>query len=148
MLCFDAIMNDLKFYFCVALVIPLLIDVFFLSIKSSQFTYGDQIKILFFTNHLNNMKSMAFIHKCCRNTIYPKSNVTRFMVPDHLVNWQEFFLEYSPIAYESPNLIGKPWADPVIGKLNNFISKCLSVISEQISYYHFFFFFYFLSSIR
>lgn len=62
---------------------------------------------------------VPFLHKTCRNCIYPRSNVKRFTVPDHLISWTEQFAEYLPEFYESPNLVGKPYADPQIGKHPN-----------------------------
>lgn len=67
----------------------------------------------------NTMRIVPFLHKTCRNSIYPQSNVRRFPVPDHLTAWIEKYDEYSPEFYESPVLIGKPWADPSIGELYN-----------------------------
>lgn len=63
------------------------------------------------------MKSLVpFLHQTCRNTIYPRSNVKRFNVPDHLVDWTEAYAEYVPVFYESSSISGAPWADPAIGK--------------------------------
>lgn len=69
-----------------------------------------------YTNITRNMRIVPFIHQTCRNTIYPRSNVKRFTVPDLLVNWSEKYADYLPVFYESPNIIGASWADPAIGK--------------------------------
>lgn len=63
----------------------------------------------------DNMKPVSFLP--IRNTIYPHSNVTRFTVPDHLVSWMVKYADYLPEFYESPNIHGKPYADPSIGLL-------------------------------
>lgn len=55
------------------------------------------------------------VHKKCRNSIYPSSNVQRFPVPDDKVSWDVNFPQYSPVTYTSKVLQGKPWADPDIG---------------------------------
>ncbi|XP_001603303.2 ADP-ribose pyrophosphatase, mitochondrial isoform X1 [Nasonia vitripennis] len=55
------------------------------------------------------------IHKKCRNSVYPLSNVQRFSVPDDKVSWDVSFPQYSPVIYTSKVLQGKPWADPDIG---------------------------------
>lgn len=66
---------------------------------------------------IENMKSLVpFLHQTCRNTIYPRSNVKRFIVPDQLVHWAETYAEYKPVWYESPHIDGASWADPAIGK--------------------------------
>lgn len=65
------------------------------------------------------MRIVPFLHKTCRNSIYPQSNVRRFSVPDHLTAWIEKYEEYSPEFYESPILVGKSWADPSIRELYN-----------------------------
>lgn len=51
-------------------------------------------------------------HTCCRNNIYGKSSVKRFLVPDEFVFWDQQFDSYEPPYYESDILKGKPWADP------------------------------------
>lgn len=81
------------------------------NVHSSQQLYTENS-----SNFVKTMKTVQFIHKTCRNSIYPGSNVNRFYVPDHLVSWNEAFSEYIPVFYESPSLIGKPYADPTIGK--------------------------------
>lgn len=68
-----------------------------------------------FYYQLVNMKSMNFLHRNCRNAIYPQSGVLRSQVPDSLVSWSEKFTEYLPQFYESSSLAGKAWADPSIG---------------------------------
>jgi len=48
----------------------------------------------------------------CRNTMYPRSQVERFPVPDDKVDWSVDWPEYSPPTFTSSYAIGKPWADP------------------------------------
>lgn len=99
----------------------ILYSIFFDTVSSCTNVHSSQ---QFYTeissNFFKTMKTVQFIHKTCRNSIYPGSNVNRFYVPDHLVSWSEAFLEYIPVFYESPSLIGKPYADPTIGKLYKF----------------------------
>lgn len=61
------------------------------------------------------MKSITFIHQNCRNSVYPRANIHRFPVPDHLVKWSEQFTDYKPVFYESSSLIGASWSDQQIG---------------------------------
>ncbi|KAJ8681276.1 hypothetical protein QAD02_017063 [Eretmocerus hayati] len=61
---------------------------------------------------------MSFIHKKCRNSLYPSTDIQRFKVPDDKVAWSENFPEYTPIEYSSKFLTGKPWADPDSGDPN------------------------------
>ncbi|XP_011506020.1 PREDICTED: ADP-ribose pyrophosphatase, mitochondrial [Ceratosolen solmsi marchali] len=61
---------------------------------------------------------LKMIHKKCRNSIYPSSNVKRFTVPDEKVLWNTSFSEYCPVEYTSKVLQGKPWADPNIEDSN------------------------------
>lgn len=63
------------------------------------------------TNY-RNMKPASFLHRNCRNGIYPQSKIERTHVPDQLVSWTTEFVEYRPKQYESPTIEGKPWADP------------------------------------
>lgn len=58
------------------------------------------------------MKPALFLHRNCRNCIYPQSKIERTHVPDQLVSWATEFVEYQPKHYESAVLEGKPWADP------------------------------------
>lgn len=55
------------------------------------------------------------LHKNCRNAIYAGSRIERFSVPDNFVSWTTPYTGYAPVHYESPVLVGKPWADPAIG---------------------------------
>lgn len=61
-----------------------------------------------------NKKIVPFLHQTCRNTVYP-NGIQRFAVPENLINWSKKYPEYKPAFYESPNLIGAPYADPAIG---------------------------------
>ncbi|XP_058801554.1 ADP-ribose pyrophosphatase, mitochondrial isoform X2 [Phymastichus coffea] len=57
---------------------------------------------------------LGMLHKKCRNTTYPRTNLQRFSVPDDKVLWTVEYPEYSPINYTSEGLKEKPWADPII----------------------------------
>lgn len=63
----------------------------------------------------DKMKSALFLHRNCRNAIYPHSTIERTHVPDQLVAWTTEFIDYRPKQYESPTIEGKPWADPKQG---------------------------------
>lgn len=63
------------------------------------------------------MKPALFLHRNCRNCIYPQSKIERTHVPDQLVSWATEFVEYRPKHHESPAIEGKPWADPKQGIL-------------------------------
>ena len=52
------------------------------------------------------------MHICCRNSLYPRSNVQRFPVPDEYVPWSVEYKNYKPEFYESQSLTGTEWADP------------------------------------
>lgn len=62
------------------------------------------------------MKSINFLHRNCRNAIYPQSDILRFQIPDSKVKWDEQFSDYLSKFHESSSLVGKPWADSSIGK--------------------------------
>lgn len=62
--------------------------------------------------HHQNMKPALFLHRNCRNAIYPQSKIERTYVADQLVPWTAEFADYQPKQYESPTIEGKPWADP------------------------------------
>ena len=53
-------------------------------------------------------------HFCCRNSVYPRTNIERFKVPDDLVSFSTHFPEYNPTYYDSEIINGKDWADPPI----------------------------------
>lgn len=57
------------------------------------------------------MKKIEFLHRNCRNAVYPQSNVNRFPVPDQFIKWCETFAGYEPVYYESASINGKPYAD-------------------------------------
>lgn len=57
------------------------------------------------------VKPGIFRHIMCRNGLYPRSNVSRFPVPDELVFWTEPFAEYNPPFYTAPHIGGQSWAD-------------------------------------
>lgn len=59
-----------------------------------------------------NRQIISMVHKKCRNSVYPSSNISRFTVPDDKVLWEVHFAEYSPVEYSSKGLKGKPWSDP------------------------------------
>ncbi|EDW17122.1 ADP-ribose pyrophosphatase, mitochondrial [Drosophila mojavensis] len=57
------------------------------------------------------VKPGTFRHIMCRNNIYPRSNVTRFSVPDDLVFWNVPYESYCPTCYTAPHINGQTWAD-------------------------------------
>lgn len=57
----------------------------------------------------------TFLHITCRNNTYPKSNVTRFPVPNEYVPWSVPYASYTPPAYTAPHINGQVWADPELG---------------------------------
>ncbi|KAH8874919.1 ADP-ribose pyrophosphatase, mitochondrial [Schistosoma japonicum] len=66
-------------------------------------------------SNTSKMASLAVnsLHVKCRNSLYPRtSDVQRFPVPDDKVNWNTPWPEYHPVAYTSPGISKKPWADP------------------------------------
>lgn len=101
--------KEFMMLFCVALVI-------ILGIHCSGCSKSEGISCDLIHIFTENMKIVPFIHQTCRNTIYPRSNVTRFTVPDHLVKWADEYADYSPVFYESSHITGAVWADPPIGK--------------------------------
>lgn len=60
------------------------------------------------------IKPGTFRHIMCRNNVYPRSNVTRFSVPDDLVFWNVSYESYCPNCYTAPHIGGQIWADPPI----------------------------------
>lgn len=72
--------------------------------------------ISIFLQLLGMMRCGELLHRNCRNGMYARSQIQRFTVPDNLVAWTEAFSDYKPVHYESPSLVGKPWADPALGK--------------------------------
>lgn len=52
------------------------------------------------------------MHSRCRGTYYPRTDVTRFAVPDDKVSWSIAWPEYEPTCYNSKSLNGQVWADP------------------------------------
>lgn len=57
----------------------------------------------------------------CRNSVYPRSEVNRFNVPDKFLKWETDFPGYTPKAYTSESIKGQPWADPEYVRLYIFI---------------------------
>lgn len=53
----------------------------------------------------------------CQNVLYARSQVSRFCVPENLTSWSTQYPEYQPPFYEATSLMGKPWADPLIGNI-------------------------------
>ena len=94
MRCFLLLWNVNKFIYCKFLLLGVICG-FWFSMKSAR----------------NLMK-----HLKCINSIYPRSEVQRFPVPEEKISWDEDYLEYKPIFYESPVLAGKEWADSAIGE--------------------------------
>lgn len=68
------------------------------------------------------MSPAIFRNINCRNSVYARSVVKRFTVPDEFIFWSTEFPDYKPEFYESDVLSGKPWADPKIGKFIVFYS--------------------------
>ncbi|XP_037044814.1 ADP-ribose pyrophosphatase, mitochondrial-like [Bradysia coprophila] len=66
------------------------------------------------------MKAAIFRNANCRNSVYARSSINRFRVPDEFVFWTVEFADYKPIFYESDVLSGKPWADPKTDDKNFF----------------------------
>lgn len=60
------------------------------------------------------LKPGSFKHITCRNSIYPKSSISRFPVPEEFVYWSEDFPSYLPPVYTAPHINGQVWADPDI----------------------------------
>lgn len=55
---------------------------------------------------------MELTHAKCRNADYPRSDKTRFKVPNESVKWEISFDGYKPLSYTDDGINGKPWADP------------------------------------
>ncbi|EDV96788.1 GH16459 [Drosophila grimshawi] len=53
----------------------------------------------------------VFRHITCRNSVYPRSNVTRYPVPDKFVFWTVNYEGYSPPCYTAGHIGGQSWAD-------------------------------------
>lgn len=62
-------------------------------------------------NHMRD-KILKMIHQNCRRGFYPKSNTSRFQIPDESVPWSVDLPDYEPANYSSPSIEGQPWADP------------------------------------
>ncbi|ALC44687.1 CG4098 [Drosophila busckii] len=77
------------------------------------FTSALRILCLSFTVGIFAMlvKPGIFRHIICRNSVYPRSNVQRFPVPDEFVFWAENYAEYAPPFYTAPHIGGQSWAD-------------------------------------
>lgn len=58
------------------------------------------------------------LHNKCRNSVYPSSDIKRFVVPDDKITWNIEFPNYSPIEYNSKVLQGKLWSDSDINDKN------------------------------
>lgn len=83
----------------------------------NKFSYFNNLLLGVICGFLFSMKSASSLmkHLKCINSIYPNSEIQRFPVPEEKVSWDEDYLEYKPIFYESPVLAGKEWADSAIG---------------------------------
>lgn len=79
-----------------------------------------------------NMRAGIFVHKNCRNLLYPQSLIERFPVPDQFVFWFQNYPEYAPIFYESPVIKGKPWADPDKSKIKKILYQKSSFSTLKI----------------
>ncbi|XP_050350488.1 ADP-ribose pyrophosphatase, mitochondrial isoform X2 [Nymphalis io] len=81
------------------------------------FTKLHFLVVLFIILMLRNVLAMP-LHFKCRSSLYPRSTVQRFPVPDDKVSWNAEFIEYKPPNYTSPSIHGQKWADPEIGETN------------------------------
>nr|CAH8845392.1 unnamed protein product [Trichobilharzia regenti] len=76
--------------------------------------------MVFIFQTFNNIYKMSTkvlnkLHVKCRNSVYPRtSDIQRFPVPDDKVDWNVSWPEYQPVAYTTPGISKKPWADPDI----------------------------------
>lgn len=52
------------------------------------------------------------LHHKCRNSIYPKSNILRYSVPDEKVFWEVHWPDYAPVVFTSSVIKNQVWADP------------------------------------
>ncbi|XP_073955875.1 ADP-ribose pyrophosphatase, mitochondrial-like [Choristoneura fumiferana] len=74
--------------------------------------------IALFTAFMIRPAGMVLTHFKCRNGMYPRSAIERFMVPDDKINWSVEYKEYKPPNHTANSIHGKPWADPEIGDPN------------------------------
>lgn len=54
------------------------------------------------------------IHNKCRNGFYPHTDIQRFKIEDNKISWNIEYPEYKPVKHTSPNILNKPWADPIL----------------------------------
>ncbi|KAL1243106.1 ADP-ribose pyrophosphatase [Trichinella spiralis] len=72
---------------------------------------------IFFKENMNrNCMGKVYLHFKCRNSVYPRSNIQRFHVPDDHVKWSVFFDDYRPVEYTAASVAHAPWADPEIAQ--------------------------------
>ncbi|XP_043956852.1 ADP-ribose pyrophosphatase, mitochondrial [Gambusia affinis] len=73
----------------------------------------------YYTSSIGTMSSPADAHVKSRCPQYPGSTIKRFTVPDDKVDWNQQWLQYSPVNYTAPAVLNKPiWADPDIGSFS------------------------------
>ena len=58
------------------------------------------------------------MHTKCRNSIYPKSTIERFFVPNDFVNFDTNFPDYNPPNYTADFIKRASWADPDVKYAN------------------------------
>ncbi|KRY22419.1 ADP-ribose pyrophosphatase, mitochondrial [Trichinella patagoniensis] len=71
----------------------------------------------FFKENMNrNCMGKVYLHFKCRNSVYARSNIQRFHVPDDHVKWSVCFDDYRPVEYTAVTVAHAPWADPEIAQ--------------------------------
>ncbi|KRX83187.1 ADP-ribose pyrophosphatase, mitochondrial [Trichinella sp. T6] len=71
----------------------------------------------FFKENMNrNCMGKVYLHFKCRNSVYARSNIQRFHVPDDHVKWSVCFDDYRPVEYTAATVAHAPWADPEIAQ--------------------------------
>lgn len=73
--------------------------------------FEDNFSIIYVIVNYSDPNSEDFVHKVCRNSLYQKSGVRRFTVPDKFVKWSVPFPGYKPVYYENPKLKNNQGAD-------------------------------------
>lgn len=54
----------------------------------------------------------SIMHVKCRNAVYPRTDIKRFLVPDEKAPWSVSFPEYAPVKYTADSVLKGPvWAD-------------------------------------
>jgi ADP-ribose pyrophosphatase len=64
-----------------------------------------------FARHHSSI-ACSICHIKCRNSLYPRTSIQRFPVPDEKVSWSVAFPEYAPVKYTADSVLKQPsWAD-------------------------------------